>query len=142
MNTQQTERTWGFQSVSFWMTFLIAAGIIFIGGRFIVDPVAGADGFGIPLSDVKDLPFGRIKGIRDIFSGLVLIPFLFLRMRKAASFALTVAIIVPATDFCIVLVTNGSQDIQHLLIHGLTVVYMIATSILLFRGNPIKHTKA
>lgn len=135
MKTQQIKKTWGFQSVSFWMTLLIAAGIIFIGARFIVHPLAGADGFGIPISDAKDLPFGRIKGIRDIFSGLVLLPFLFLRMRKAAAFALTTAIIVPATDFCIVLMTNGSEDLQHLLIHGLTVVYMIVTSILLFWGR-------
>jgi hypothetical protein len=138
MKTQQIKKTWGFQSVSFWMTLFVAVGIIFIGGRFIVHPLAGADSFGIPISDVKDLPFGRIKGIRDIFSGLVLLPFLFLRMRKAAAFALTTAIIVPATDFCIVLLTNGSKDLQHLLIHGLTVVYMIVASILLFRGNNVK----
>jgi len=138
METQQAKTPWGFQSVSFWMTLLVAAGIIFIGGRFIVHPLAGADGFGIPISDVKDLPFGRIKGIRDIFSGLVLLPFLFLKMRKATAFALTTAIIVPATDFCIVLMTNGFQDLQHLIIHGLTAVYMIVTSILLFRGAPVK----
>lgn len=138
MKTQQIKNSWGVQSISFWMTFLVAAGIIFIGVRFIVSPLVGAEGFGIPISDAKDLPFGRIKGIRDIFSGLVLLPFLLLRMRKAAALALTTAIIVPATDFCIVLMTNGSQDHQHLLIHGLTVVYMIITSVLLFWGNNVK----
>lgn len=138
MKAQQIEKTWGLRSVSFWMTLLVAAGIIFIGGRFIVHPLAGADSFGIPISDVKDLPFGRTKGIRDIFSGLLLLPFLFLRMRKAAAFALTTAIIVPVTDFCIVLTTNGSKDLQHLLVHGLTAVYMIITSILLVRGNNVK----
>jgi hypothetical protein len=138
MKTQEIKKAWGFQSVSFWMTLFVAAGITFIGGRFIVHPFAGAEGFGIPISDVRDFPFGKIKGIRDIFSGLVLLPFLYLRMRKAAAFALTTAIVVPATDFCIVLMTNGSKDLQHLLIHGLTVVYMIVTSILLFRGNNVK----
>jgi hypothetical protein len=138
MKTQEIKEPWGLQSVSFWMTFLVAAGIIFIGGRFIVNPLAGADGYGIPILDVKDLSLGRIKGIRDIFSGLVLLPFLFLKMRKSAAIALTTAIIVPATDFCIVLMTNGPQDLQHLLIHGLTVVYMIVTSMLLFRGNNVK----
>ncbi|WP_343667932.1 DUF4267 domain-containing protein [Chitinophaga sp.] len=135
MKTKEIKTNWGIQSASFWMTLLIAAGIIFIGARFIVNPLVGADGFGIPISSMDDLPFGKIKGIRDIFSGLVLLPFLFLKMRKAAAFALTTAIIVPATDFCIVLVTNGPKDLQHLLIHGLTVVYMIVTSILLFREN-------
>lgn len=115
------------------MTLLVAAGIIFIGVRFIVDPVAGADGFGIPISSAEDLPYGRIKGIRDIFSGIVLLPFLFFKMRKAAAFALTAATIVPATNFCIVLMTNGATDLQHLLIHGLTVVYMVITGMLLFK---------
>ncbi len=133
MKMQEINKNREFQPVSFWMTLLVAVGIIFIGGRFIVNPLVGADGFGIPISSAKDLPYGRIKGIRDIFSGIVLLVFLFLKMRKAAAFALTTAIIVPATDFCIVLLTNGANDFQHLLIHGLTVVYMIVTSILLFQ---------
>jgi hypothetical protein len=135
MKIEEIKKTWGLQSVSFWMTLLVAVGIIFIGGRFIVNPLVGADGFGIHISNVKDLPYGRIKGIRDIFSGLVLLPFLFFKMRKATAFALTTAIIVPAADFCIVLTTNGARDLQHLLIHGLTVVYMIVTSVLLFQEN-------
>lgn len=135
MKAEEIKRTWGIQSASFWMTLLVAAGIIFIGARFIVAPSAGADGFGIPISSTGDLPFGRIKGIRDIFSGLVLFPFLFLKMRRAAAFILTTAIIVPATDFSIVLSTNGVKDLQHLLIHGLTALYMIVTCILLFREN-------
>lgn len=138
MKTQEIKNSWGFRSVSFWMTFLVAVGIIFIGLRFIVDPLAGATGFGIPL---KELSYGRIKGIRDIFSGLVLLPFLFLKMRIPTALALTTAIIVPATDFSIVLLTNGTGDLQHLLIHGLTVVYMVITSILLFKAgsNELSH---
>jgi hypothetical protein len=64
-------------------------------------------------------------------------------MRKATAFALTMATIVPATDFCIVLMTNGSNDLQHLLIHGLTVVYMVVTDVLLFRGDDVveKHSE-
>lgn len=128
-----SEKHWGFQSASYWMTLLVAVGIIFIGVRFIVDPVAGANGYGIPISSANDLAFGQIKGIRDIFSGLVLFPFLYLKMRRATAFALTAAIIIPLTDFCIVWMTNGPKDVEHLLIHGLTAVYMVIASILLFR---------
>jgi hypothetical protein len=140
MKTQQIKETWGFQSVSFWMTLFVAVGIIFIGARFIVYPAVGADGFGIPFSDTSDFPFGQIKGIRDIFSGVVLLSFLLLRMRMSAAMALTAAIIIPATDFLIVLTTNGSGDLSHLLIHGLTAVYMIVASVLLFRrGHDASH---
>jgi len=131
--TNETQQ-WGIRSVSFWMTLLIALGIIFIGARFIISPNAGATGFGIPLTSNSDLPFGRIKGIRDIFSGVVLLPLLMLRMRKATAWVFTSAMIVPATDFLIVLSTNGSSDLTHLLIHGLTVVYMAITSFLLFKS--------
>ena len=130
MKTQQ----WGIRSISFWMTLLIALGIIFVGARFIVSPNAGAVGFGIPFTSNGDLPFGRIKGIRDIFSGLALLPLLMLRMRRATAWVFTSAIIVPATDFLVVLSTNGASDISHLLVHGLTALYMAITSFLLFKS--------
>ena len=126
-------QTWGTRNLSYWLTLLIALGIIYIGARFIINPNAGATGFGIPFATDHDFPYARIKGIRDIFSGVALLPLLILRMRRAAAWVFTSTIIVPATDFLIVLSTNGASDIQHLLIHGLTVVYMIFTSYLLFK---------
>jgi hypothetical protein len=133
MKTTNEITKWGARSVSFWMTMLIALGIIFVGGRFIVNPTGAAIDFGIPISSAKDIAFGRIKGIRDIFSGLALLPFLYLKMRKAAAWVFTAAIIVPATDCLTVLAVNGPSDVSHLLIHGLTAVYMVITSFLLFR---------
>ncbi|MES2112594.1 MAG: DUF4267 domain-containing protein [Bacteroidota bacterium] len=134
MKTTYETQQWGIRSASFWMTLLVAAGIIFIGVRFIVSPGAGAAGYGIPLISNDDLPFGRIKGIRDIFSGVALLPLLLLRMRKATAWVFTSAIVVPAADFLIVLSANGSSDISHLMIHGSTVAYMAITSFLLFKS--------
>lgn len=136
MKTTNEINPWGIHSVSFWMTMLIALGIIFVGARFIINPAAGAAGFGVPISSGADLPYGRIKGIRDIFSGLVLLPLLLQRMRRATAWAFTTAIIIPATDCLIVLTTNGPTDMQHILIHGLTVIYMTITSFLLFKKQP------
>ena len=133
MKTTNEINPWGIRSVSFWMTLPIALGIIFVGVRFIVSPNAGAEGFGIPISSHADIPFGRIKGIRDIFSGLVLLPLLFQRMRQATAWVFTAAIIIPVTDCLTVLTTNGSADIGHILIHSLTAVYMVITSFLLFK---------
>ena len=138
MKTINQNSKWGVRSASFWMTLLVAAGIVFVGARFIVSPQVSASGFGIPFSNGADIGFGRVKGIRDIFSGLALFPLLFLGMRKAAAWVFTAAIIIPATDCLIILVTNGPSDIQHLLIHGLTAVYMVITSFLLFRDKTLK----
>ena len=133
MKTTDEIYPWGTRSVSFWMTMLIALGIIFVGVRFIISPGVGAAGFGVPFSSEADLPFGRIKGIRDIFSGLALLPLLFQRMRQATAWVFAAATIIPATDCVIILTTNGPADMQHILIHGLTAVYMTVTSFLLFK---------
>ena len=124
---------WGTRSASFWMAMLVAIGIIFIGIRFIINPEACAAGFGIPFSSSKDIAFGRIKGIRDIFSGLALLPFLLQHNRKATAWVFTIAIMIPIGDCLTVLATNGPSDINHLLVHGLTAIYMIVASFLLFK---------
>jgi hypothetical protein len=137
MKTTNEINQWGARSVSFWMTLSIAAGIMFIGIRFILNPAVAATGYGIPFSNSNDIAFGRIKGIRDIFSGLALLPLLIFKMRRAVAWVFTAAIIIPATDCLIILTTNGPSDIQHMLIHGLTAIYMMIASFLLFR---VKHS--
>jgi len=115
------------------MTLLIALGIIYLGVRFIVDPTAGATAFGVAFTSDRDFAYARTKGIRDIFSGLALLPLLVLRMRKATAWVFTAACVIPATDCLIVFSANGPADVPHLLVHGLTAVYMILTSFLLFK---------
>jgi len=128
---------WGPRSVSYWLTALAAVGIIFLGLRFIVDPMAGAEGFGIPFAPTKEaMAYGRIKGIRDIFSGLVVLLFLIPRKPQATAFAFGAATIIPVSDFLTVLAVNGAQDVAHLLIHGGTAVYMMITTFFLFRAEP------
>lgn len=138
MKTRTEQHSWGIRSVSFWSVLIIALGIIFIGIRFIIYPQVGAAGYGIPFIDGNDAAYGRIKGIRDIFSGIALLPFLVMRMRKAAAWVFTAAIVVPAFDFLMILSYNGSSDITHLLIHGITAVVMVITAVLLF-AKPDKN---
>ena len=126
--------SWGTRSLSWWIPLLVALGIIFVGVRFIIIPEAGADGFGISFANSQDDVYGKIKGIRDIFSGLVLLPFLWMRMRTATAWVFTTAIVVPATDGMIILATNGIHDIAHLMIHWGTALVMIVTSVMLFKG--------
>ncbi|WPU92854.1 DUF4267 domain-containing protein [Mucilaginibacter sabulilitoris] len=135
METQIKEANWGLRSVFYWITWLIALGFIFIGIRFILQPQVGAFGYGIPFHNGHDITYGLTKGIRDIYSCLVLLPFLFMRMKRAAAWVFTLAIVISATDCLIILHTNGSRDIGHLLIHGLTALMMIINSIMLFRIN-------
>ncbi|WP_106605927.1 DUF4267 domain-containing protein [Chitinophaga ginsengisoli] len=133
----QTMNSWGPRSASYWLTALVAIGIIFLGIRFMLAPGAGAEGFGIPLADTKEaIAYGWIKGIKDIFSGIVVLIFLITRMPRATAFVFGAAIIIPVSDCLTVLAVNGTKDITHLLIHGITAVYMAVTTILLFKANP------
>jgi hypothetical protein len=135
METQIKHAHWGIRSISYWITLVLALGIIFIGIRFILQPQVGAAGYGIPFNHEPDAVYGKIKGIRDIFSGIVLLPLLVMRMQKATAWVFTTTIVVPAFDFLIILYTNGVGDVAHLLIHGITALVMIITSFLLFRKN-------
>ncbi|SEK51578.1 protein of unknown function [Chitinophaga rupis] len=134
MKTQQIN-FWGPRSASYWLTALVAVGIILLGLRFMLVPNAGADGFGIPLQDTKEaIAYGWIKGIRDIYAGIVVLIFLLLRQPRATAFAFGSAIIIPISDCLTVLAVNGARDVTHLLIHGITALYMIVTTIFLFKA--------
>jgi hypothetical protein len=128
---------WGPRSASYWLTALAAVGIIILGIRFMLAPNAGAEGFGIPLAPAKEaIAYGWIKGIRDIFAGIVVLIFLISRQPRATAFAFGAAIIIPVSDCLTVLAVNGAQDVTHLLIHGVTALYMIITTIFLFKAKP------
>jgi hypothetical protein len=133
METQIKEQPeWGMHSTAYWITLLLALGIIFIGIRFILQPQVGALGYGIPFRDAGDAAYGQVKGIRDIFSGIVLLPLLIMRMRKATAWVFAAATGVPLGDFLIIAATNGSGDLEHLLVHGLTALIMVINCFLLF----------
>lgn len=75
----------GRSSPLFWFVLIAALGIIFLGGRFLLAPLTAATGFGVPLVDGNGLAFAYTKGVRDIFSGLVGLPFLFVGQRRAVA---------------------------------------------------------
>lgn len=131
MKNQQ--QAWGPRSASFWMVFLIGAGISFIGIRFLIVPSAGSAAFGIPLPNNQTLLYGDIKGIRDLFSGLVLLYLLWIRERRITAFIFSFAILIPIVDCLTVYAANGVAGWPFMLIHGGTAVYCIITAFMLFR---------
>jgi Domain of unknown function (DUF4267) len=63
-------------SLLFWCTLVIPVAIIGIGINFILNPIGASTAYGIPIHDPAAFPFMWVKGIRDIFSGLVVLSFL------------------------------------------------------------------
>jgi hypothetical protein len=124
-------------SVLFWLTGLIAVGIIFIGIRFLFDPFRAALDFGVPAYGSPTLAYFWTKGSRDIVSGLLLASLLWLGVgRVVTATFLFVAALIPISDFLNVYINthSHSQASGAMMIHGGTAVFMIVLALFILRG--------
>jgi hypothetical protein len=114
---------------------LISIGIIAVGTRYVVAPQASARSFGLP-----DWPHGdagawlRLKGIRDIVSGLVILAPLALGQFEVLGWMVLVASITPFGDALVVLRYKGSRTLAYAM-HGGTAVAAVVIAALLLLGQ-------
>ena len=121
-------------SILFWLVALIAAGIIFVGVRFIVAPLVGATGFGVPVAESQTFTYLWAKGTRDIVCGLFLIAFLWLKVsRRVLAAFIFVASLIPIGDTLNVYANVGGSNLAALMIHGGTALFMIILATFLLR---------
>jgi len=95
------------QKIAFYATLLTGLLLVFIGGRFLLDPLGAETGFGIHVPVNGNFSFHYIKGIRDLFSGVVILVFLWAREQRGLGLLLLTAAMIPTVDFFIVLNTPG-----------------------------------
>jgi hypothetical protein len=115
----------------FWFTLLIPVAIIGLGINFILNPVGASAGFGIPIHYPAAFPFMWIKGIRDIFSGLVVLTFLLRGDRRATAILFALAILIPVGDGFVILSHLGFAP--PIFIHWGTALYMMIVAAFLLR---------
>lgn len=77
--------------------------LVFIGLRFLLDPLGAEIGFGIRVPVNGNFSFHYIKGIRDLFTGIAILAVLWTGERRALGALLLAGTIVPIVDFCMVL---------------------------------------
>ena len=124
-------------SLLFWCTLVVPVGIIVIGINFILNPVGAATGYGIPIQDPAAFPFMSIKGIRDIFSGLVVLPFLLNGDGRTTATLYAISIFVPFGDGLVILRHLGFAP--PIYIHWGTALYMsIVAAFLLRKQNTMQ----
>jgi len=126
------------QKISITIAFLTGLGMIFIGTRFLLAPETATAGYGIHFNAHGDYSFDYIKGIRDVFSGLLICIFVITKQTKALGITLAVGTIIPAVDMLIVLSKdyNGiAQAIPHL---SAIIVCAVVGTILLTHKNSNK----
>jgi Domain of unknown function (DUF4267) len=138
MKARKTGRRHGavvLTKLGYGLSGLLGAGIIVIGGRFLVSPQAAASAYGItneqgaPNSD----PYLAAKGVRDIASGVA--TFVLLAAGKPHNLGryLVAASIIPVGDAAIVLRGDGPKATAYG-VHGTTAAVMLGTAALLLSG--------
>ena len=110
----------------------LAVGIIVIGCFYLVSPerISGSFGLKPPASDADTRAWLRLKGIRDVACGLVVLTMMLSADGRSVGIALLVEAIIPLGDMSIILGSGGTKS-KAFSIHGVTCAVMLVVSLLL-----------
>lgn len=117
------------------VVLLVSVGIILIGLMYLSNPRGVANGFGLPLPEAGASTdwWLRLKGVRDVVSGLVVLALLTWSTPHIVGIALLVQALTPVGDMSTVLAGKGS--VKHAFgIHGLTAALMAIAAVFLING--------
>ncbi|MES5482215.1 DUF4267 domain-containing protein [Bradyrhizobium sp. INPA03-11B] len=114
---------------------LVALGIIAIGIGYVASPRTMTRSFGLPLPESGNniAWWLRLKGVRDIVAGLVVLAFLAFGTPRDVGLILLVEAIIPVGDMLLILAAKGSAK-SAFGMHGLTAAVMILAAIPLIVG--------
>jgi hypothetical protein len=133
MNTESNSSVLKWNEPLFWFTFLVPAAIIGLGINFLFNPVGASAGFGIPITDPTAFPFMWIKGIRDIFAGVVVLVLLIRGDRRTIAIIYSIAVFIAIGDGFVILKHLGFAP--PIFIHWGTATYMTIVAVFLHRRN-------
>jgi hypothetical protein len=111
---------------------LMAVGIMVVGCFYLVSPerISGTFGLKPPASDADTRAWLRLKGIRDVVAGLVVLTMMLTVDSRSVGIALLVEAIMPFGDMSIILGSGGSKS-RAFSIHGVTCAVMLVVGLLL-----------
>lgn len=112
------------------VALLVAVAIIAIGILYLVSPRTATRSFGLPLPEpgTNVAWWLRLKGVRDVASGLLVLALLAWGGSQVLGVALSVQALIPIGDMSLILAAKGSVR-RALGIHGSTAALMIAAAI-------------
>jgi hypothetical protein len=115
-------------TLGYYLSGVIALGIIVIGTRFFVAPHSAVAGFGVPVSpDARWDAYLSVKAIRDIVSGLFIAILMIDGSPHLLGWFMLAATIIPLTDAMIV-ISHGGTKASAFGIHGATAGVMLIIS--------------
>ncbi len=112
------------------IAMLLALAIIAIGAWYVTSPRTATRGFGLRMPEVgmNIVWWLRLKGVRDIVSGLAVLAFMAWGGTRAVGIILLVEALTPVGDMLLVLAAKGAAR-SAFGIHGVTAVLMILAAI-------------
>ena len=112
------------------LAVLLAAAIIGIGLQYLLAPRAATRSFGLPLPEdgANTTWWLRLKGVRDITSGLVVLATMVWVSPQVAGLILLIDTLIPLGDMCTILAARGSRA-RAFGIHGVTAAVMLIAAV-------------
>jgi uncharacterized protein DUF4267 len=122
-------------SFAFGLALLLALAIIAIGALYVGSPLTPMRSFGLPLpeADANIAWWLRLKGVRDITSGLIVLAFMMWGAPSGVGLILLVEAIIPVGDMLLILAAKGSTKTAFG-VHGFTAVLMVLAAMPLMMG--------
>ena len=122
-------------AIPFDVAALIAVAVLIIGCFYLVSPerILGSFGLKPPASDADTRSWLRLKGIRDVGSGLVVLTMMLTADKRSLGTALIAFAIIPLGDMLIVLRSGGSKSAAFS-IHAATCAVMLVIGLFLIHA--------
>jgi hypothetical protein len=114
---------------------LIAVGIIVIGCFYLVSPdrISGSFGLKQPASDADTRAWLRLKGVRDVASGLAVLTMMLTTDARTVGIVLLVFAIIPFGDMSNILMSGG-RKVTAFSVHGVTCAVMLVVGVMLIQA--------
>ena len=121
--------------LAFGVAAVVALAIIVIGALYVLRPRAATRSFGLPLpEDGPNIAWWlRLKGVRDIASGLTVMAMMVWGGPHMVGIILLVEALIPIGDMLVILAAKGSAR-SAFGMHGLTALLMILAAVPLTMG--------
>jgi hypothetical protein len=115
---------------------ILAFGIIIIGCLYLAVPerISGAFGLKPPASDADTRAWLRLKGVRDVVSGLVVLAMMLAVESRAVGIVLLVEALIPLGDLSVILWSGGAKS-KAFSVHGVTCAVMLVVGFVLIRAH-------
>jgi hypothetical protein len=117
------------------IALVAALGIIAIGVMYLSNPRTATQSFGLPLPEqgANVAWWLRLKGVRDIVAGLVVLALMLWGEPRMLGIILLIEAMIPVGDMSLIFAARGST-IRAVGIHGFTAVLMILAAFALVTG--------